>query len=183
MNKDFSTQRTSAFVCVCLCAGLFYKAPAAQSTATDQLHRSSMKPNLHEERLKRVPLKYGMWQQSVFQGERLVDGAGQSEMCPNSYSFSPFPSLTLREHIGRQIPHEMMDIDAVWRCADGTYRVSGGMTTTLGGDVTYTHIITLHGNDSYNDIFTVTLHARTHPTKHFYTGSGHWVAPCPSESR
>ena len=76
----------------------------------------------------------------------------------------------------------MIDVDRVWRQADGTYRVSGGMTTTLGGDVFWTHIVTLHGDERYDDVFTVTLHARTHPVQHVYTGSGHWVAPCPPAS-
>ena len=73
----------------------------------------------------------------------------------------------------------MIEMDRVSKRPDGTYRVSGGITTTLGGDVTYTHIVTLRSDDHYDDELTVTLHARTHPVKHFYTGSGHWIAPCP----
>jgi hypothetical protein len=131
-----------------------------------------------------VPLKSGIWEQNVFQGTQVVARYHLGEqMCPNGYFFSPFPSLPSTENLGRVLPQKMIMSDSVWRLADGRYQVTGGIGTTRGGAVTYAHLITLHGDDRYDDELTVTTHADKHPVKHLYTGSGHWVAPCPAQQK
>ena len=131
-------------------------------------------------RVTAVPLKSGIWEQTLFEGKHVVDGLEHREQsCPGISYFSPFPSLPSKEHLGNIISDKVIVSDDVRRLADGRYRVTGGAGTKLGGAVTYVHLITLHGDDRYDDALTVTSHADTQPLRHTYTGSGRWVAPCP----
>ena len=72
-----------------------------------------------------------------------------------------------------------MGPDGVQKFSDDRYRVTSGMSTSLAGDVGFEHVITLQSGDRYDDALTVIFHARTHPVKYLFTGSGHWIAPCP----
>jgi len=136
-----------------------------------------------------IPLKRGFWEQTVFQGTQSVNAPyGRVEICPDTYPMStyptsPFPSYPATENLGQEILQMVSVPDYARLLADGRYRVFGGVTMTLGGSVTYVHLVTLHGDDHYDDVVTATFHARTHPVKHVYSGNGHWVAPCPVPSK
>jgi hypothetical protein len=149
-----------------------------------RMTRSRNKESPPEQRVDRVPLKHGLWEQTIFQGLQAVNGeAGQGLMCPERYALSPFPSFTSTEDLGRVLPQELELTDDVWRLADGKYRVNGAITTTRGGAVVYEHLIAVHDDEHYDDVVIVTLYADTHPVKHVHTGSGHWLAPCPAQGK
>jgi hypothetical protein len=177
--------RFHALVIVTVSA-FFYASAGADGPEqqADQMSHIQNRATASSQEVDRVPLRIGLWEQTIFPGSQSGNGdVRQSLMCPDQYSFSPFPSFPSTVHLGGVILHEMILSDDVRRLADGRYRVTGGITTTLGGDVTYTHLITVHGDDHYDDVVTVTLHARTHPVRHIYSGNGHWVSPCPVRAK
>jgi hypothetical protein len=126
-----------------------------------------------------VPLRDGVWEQSISEGTQVVAPPFRRVLCPVSSFWDPFPSSFPAKNFGRTLPQEIIGPDDFGRLVDGKYRVQGGKRTLRGGDIVYEHIITLHGDDHYEDVLTVTSHADTLPIKHLYTGSGHWLARCP----
>ncbi len=144
--------------------------------------RSATASSPSKERVDHVPLRTGIWEQSILRGSQVVDKPlQQKQQCAGASSFSPFPSFPSSENFGEFKADKVMVPDYVWRLADGRYLVKGGKGTSRAGDVVYGHVITLHGDDHYDDALTITTHAATHPLKHTYSGSGHWVAPCPKQ--
>lgn len=138
----------------------------------------------NEQPVDSVPTRKGIWEQSLFRKGQLITGPFQhEELCSGLFLYKPFASVPSTVEIGSVVPDRVMVPDIVRKLPDGRFRVAGGLTTTKAGDVTYTHLITMHGDASYQDQLTLTLHANKHPVVHFYTGSGHWVAPCPAESK
>jgi hypothetical protein len=130
-----------------------------------------------------VPLKDGIWEQSLSEGPQVVLGPLRQELCPVSSSGQPFPSWFAAQNFGRTFMELMYPNYFFWRLSDGRYQVVGGAETSRGGKVKYEHLITLHGDDHYDDELTVTSHWNVHPVKHIYSGSGHWVAPCPVKGK
>lgn len=133
-----------------------------------------------------VPLKDGIWEQSVSEGTHFVIGPLRQELCHVSspgqlFLEQPFPSWFPAQNFGSTYVELMYPDYEMWRLADGRYRVVGGATTSRGGKVQYEHLVALHGDDHYEEELTVTSHWNVHPVKHVYSGSGHWVAPCPAK--
>jgi hypothetical protein len=125
-----------------------------------------------------MPLKPGTWEISIYRGTQVVYGPVRQQLCPDSLYEYFFPWNPPTENLGRVFPDEMISFkNWVWQLPDGRYRFSGALGTSRGGEVRVVHLFTLHGDDHYEDELTVRSHVYTHPVKHVYTGSGHWVAP------
>lgn len=163
-------------------------APGVRVTAGLELQTrrtlfASNRMSTSEQEVDRVPLKDGLWEQTIFQGLQAVNGeVSQDLMCPDLYALSPFPSVTSSDNLGRFIPDGRNRPDHIWQLADGRYRVRGTVATMRGGNVTYEHLITVRDDEHYDDVVTVIPHARAH-LKHVHSGSGRWLAPCPSPSK
>ena len=142
----------------------------------------SKHPTSGEQSVDSVPMKIGLWEETLFQAGQLVSGpTKRQEMCSGLFLYSPFLSVPSNERFGSIVLQKVLEPDLIWKLPDGRYRVTGGRATTASGDVTYTHLVTLHDDTHYDDVLTLTLNARAHPVKHFYTGVGHWIAPCGHE--
>ena len=152
-----------------------------QQVSRTPLVRNRTSPSMQQ--IDQVPLKRGIWEMSVYQGTQVVDDPYRQALCADSPPWVFFPRIFPAENFGRVLQDKVIVSDYVWRLADGRYRVTGGAGTTRGGAVTYVHLITLHGDDHYDDELTVTSHADTHPTKRVYSGRGHWVAPCSDQAQ
>ena len=125
-----------------------------------------------------MPLKPGTWEMSIYRGTQVVYGPDRETLCPDSLYGYLFPWNPSIEHLGRVLPEEMISFkNRIWLFPDGRYRFTSALGTTRGGEVRIVHLVTLHGDDHYEDELTVSSHMYTHPVKHVYTGSGHWVAP------
>ena len=178
MRNTIISACVAAGAIACL-SGAARGASALQSQPRSALPQpSKLHPSSAGQEVKEVPLKQGIWEQTVFSGNKVVYGPQPQPLCPESPPWTFFPALFPAEHFGRLVMHEFELADGVRELADGNYQVKGGRGTVRGGDVLYSHIITLQGNDQYRDKLTVTDHARTHPGRRMYHGTGHWVAPC-----
>jgi hypothetical protein len=125
-----------------------------------------------------MPLRPGTWEISIYRGTQVVYGPVRQELCPDSLYGYFFPWYPSTENLGRVLPEEIIRTkNWVWQNPDGRYRFTGALGTTGGGEVRIVHLITLLGDDHYEDALTVSSHVYTHPLKHVYTGSGRWVAP------
>jgi hypothetical protein len=172
-----------AFLCVGAQGALGSRGSAGSELQAGGVPSAAHDTSAAEQKVDEIPIKHGIWETSVYRGTQVVYGPLRENMCPGSVQWNFFPSLPSTENLGRTLPEMIIGPDPVWRLADGRYRVKGGVRTTQAGSVRYGHLITLHGDDHYDDELTVTLQARTHPVKHVYSGSGHWVAPCPVKGK
>src|SRR5580698_7279641 len=136
MTKDVKRYRLHVIVlavCASLGAGASGAVGSRDATGPEQqasrTARASNGADPSKQKVDHVPLKSGVWEQSILRGTQVVDGpVRQEQLCPGSLLFSPFPSLPSVENLGRVLPQELIMSDYVWRLADGRYRVTSGVT-------------------------------------------------------
>ena len=168
-----------ATLVACTSKSLGLELASPRRPQPDHKHSPLQRQLSQKQDLDEVPLKGGIWEENLIRGTQVVVGPFRREQsCPGLLSIPLFLSLPATEHFGQPFSDKVLVPDSVSLLPDGRYRVTGGAGTHHGGSVLYEHLITLHGSDHYQDELTITSHSNTHPLKHFYTGNGHWVAPC-----
>ena len=176
---------TTATLAICAVISIEGTAQTSNEKAADsvRMKKAGLRKAMAQQQVDGVPLKSGVWETIVRKDKGVVYGPLLETIDPHSVQWTFFPSIFPAERFGRVVPQELLSPDYVSRLSNGSYRVTGSVSTSLGGSVIYEHLITLKGDDYYEHALTVVSHSNTHPVKHFYTGSGHWISPNPLPSQ